>query len=65
MKAEIGGFVRHVAGYAGGALAGYLVGANLIETSQRELVVSIVTGLAVIGWSIWQKRSARKKETAG
>lgn len=59
MKDILMGLARHVGGYVGGLLAakGY------IESSQTEIVIGIVVGVAAIGFSIWDKRKRAKETT--
>lgn len=56
LKSSIGGLVRHGLG----ALAGYLVGAGILEAAQTETLVGAGMGLFVVGWSIVQKFMAKK-----
>jgi hypothetical protein len=52
---QVGGIVRAVVAAAGG----YFVGQGLIDAQTMMTIGGAVTTLAVAGWSIWSKRSAK------
>lgn len=53
----IGGLARH----AGGLAAGALLANGYIDESMTQQVIGIVSGLLMVGWSMWQKRMAIQK----
>ena len=52
---QVGGIVRAIVAAAGG----YFVGQGLIDAQTMMTLGGAVTTLAVAGWSIWSKRSAK------
>jgi hypothetical protein len=52
---QVGGIVRAVVAAAGG----YFVGQGLVDAQTMMTIGGAVTTLAVAGWSVWNKRSAK------
>jgi len=53
----IKGFVRHLLTIG----SGYLGGLGLINSDEQNLLVSSIMAIVAIGWSGWDKHSAKKK----